>query len=583
MAPSRAGIGNFARRGAAREARLISMLLVLSLFATTAIVLSALAVAFDAYSALPFWDQWDYLSPDAILGRSFEQHNEHFILLTKLITLIDETAFGGRNVFNFFVIYLTQALHAWLLIVLARRAGLRAYFEIVPAALVAIAMLFAVHQHENLAWGFQTQFVIVLAAATAAFLALARYAETRRPACLALSALASALAASEMANGVLVGIMSVFLALALRLSRRVVAILTALAVLLLGVFLSRYTPVAGHSDALQSLAHPLQTIAYLFTYLGGILADTLRTGPLGAIGQRLPRIPLALSCGALLCLVDAFILARMIARRANILPAIHALFAVSMFAVATAALTGIGRVSFGLEQALSSRYTTVSAVMIAATFILLLALAAPLRIGQPRTRAAAAACLLLVGLVAITQPAFIAAAEGRRNDRDLATTALLAKVRDDAALRLAFSNIDQVWRGAGDLQRQGASIYADPWSGWLGRRLDQVLPPPQSVCDGTINPPDPVSGTDGARITGSVSLSPFMVRSKVILLDGEQRVAGYAFVHTALGRIKDYRPGRRSTVALDFVGHVTQSDPAAVHAVLLDRNDHAICRIGAPG
>ncbi len=197
-----------------------------------------------------------------IFRRYFEQHNEHRILLTKLIMLLDETVFGGSNLLNLFVIYLTQAVNAWLLIVLAWRAGLRTGPEIVPAALIAVSALFTVHQYENLTWGFQTQFVIVFAAATAAFLSLARYAETGQPAKLALTILACAIATSEMANGILVGFTAVAMAIALRLSRRIVAVLALSATLLLAAYLINYSSVAHHSNVIVSLSHPLQLVAY---------------------------------------------------------------------------------------------------------------------------------------------------------------------------------------------------------------------------------------------------------------------------------------------------------------------------------
>src|SRR5215813_12433280 len=78
---------------------LLACLLLGSIVAAGAIVVSALLLALEGYSALPFWDQWEFISPAAILGRFFEQHNEHRILLTRLITLLDQTAFGGRNLF----------------------------------------------------------------------------------------------------------------------------------------------------------------------------------------------------------------------------------------------------------------------------------------------------------------------------------------------------------------------------------------------------------------------------------------------------------------------------------------------------
>jgi hypothetical protein len=574
------GLGDLVRRGSSREARIISILLLLSFFATLAIVLSALVVVFDAYSPLPYWDQWEFISPAVIFRRYFEQHNEHRILLTKLITLVDQTVFGGSNLLNLFVIYLAQALNAWFLIVLAWRAGLRSYPEIVPAALVAVGALFTLHQYENLTWGFQTQFVIVFAAATAAFLSLARHADTRRPISLALTILACAIATCEMANGVLVGLIAGAMAMALRLSWRVVALLTLTAALLLGAYLINYSPIAFHSNVNESLTHPLQLIGYVLIYVGGIAARTLTAGFLGFVGRHIEETTLAIVCGGVVCLVNALIFARIVAKRAEIGPAVYALLSINLFIVATAAITGLGRVSLGLEQALASRYSTGGGIMIAVTFILALALAAPLRIGRPM-RVAAAASFALLGLLLAAQPRFIRAAEQRRIGNDLATSALLAEVSEEVALHHTFLHVDYVIRGASYLKGRNLSIYADPWSGWLGHALTEFSPLPQSVCDGKIDAPEAVAHTDGARVTGAVSLSPFILRPRVILVDGRQQAVGYAFVQYHLDLIRIYRPQRRPTVETGWIGHVQQNYTAPLRAVLMDRNNNLICFIGS--
>jgi hypothetical protein len=544
------------------------------------IVGAALFAIFDAYSALPFWDQWQFISPAVILAKLFEQHNEHRALLTKLITLLDEEAFGGGYLLNFVAIYLTQAVHAALLILLGARAGLRGRPELAFGALVTVGALFTLHQYENLVWGFQTQFVIVFAAATGAFLSLARYAETQRPIHLALTILASLVATCEMANGVLVGPIAVAMAAALRMPLRATAMLALAAALLLAAYLLTYAPVSHHSNLAESLLHALPLAAYVLTYVGGIMGRTLASGPLEFVGRHVDEVRLSIACGAVICLANLLIVCRVIARRADIRPAVYALLATNAFIVATATITGLGRVSFGLEQALASRYSTGGAIMLASTCLLALILtSAPGERRSPR-RVAAVLCFALLALLLVAQARFIRGAEQRRITSDLAASALLTGVADADALQHSFLHADYIQRGASYLKSQKLSIYADPWAGWLGHTLSEVAAPPQSVCAGRIDAPQAVL-PDGARVTGVVSASPFLLRPRIMLIDGNQRVVGYGFVHTRLDLVRAYRPLRRPVVETAWAGHVKLDHPEPPRAVLMDRNGNMICFAGS--
>jgi hypothetical protein len=559
----------------------VPVLLGCGALAAIVIACAALFIAVHGYSALPFWDQWEFISPAAIRDRFFVQHNEHRILLTRLIILLDQTVFGGSSLLNLFIIYLAQALHAVMLVVLAWRAGLRSLPEIGPAALVVLGTLFSTHQFENFVWGFQTQFVIVYAAATGAFLSLARYAETKRPHALALTILGVVIPASEMANGVLVGLIAVAMAMVLRLSWRVIALLALVAALVFALYVVHYSPVAHHSSIAQSLTQPLQLVGYVLAYTGGMMAGTLTAGPLEFVGSHVAEVKLAMVCGGVICLMNAAIVTRVLRKGAAIQPAICALLAVNLFILATATITGLGRMSFGLEQALASRYTSGGAIMIAVTFILVLALLAPLRPEQRKTPIAAATCAVLLVLLMFAQPRFIRAAEMRRINADEVTAALLTGVMQEDILRATFPRLSDIVRGTSYLKSENLSIYAEPWSAWLGRKLTEFSALPSSVCRGWINAPEPTSTAVAVRVSGAVGASPLVIRPRVVLIDAHDDVVGYGFVHTRFDLIKAYRPVRRPIMDAAWLGYAKADYAAPLRAVLMDRGDRLICRIGS--
>ena len=150
-----------------------------TLGAAVAVIVPLLASLMALHTAIPFYDQLDLSTPTEIQRNLFKRHNEHLIVLPRLGFLLDFALTRGGNGVNIATIQLIQAAHA-LLLAWVVAAG-RDRDSVCPATAAAgrwpdplvlgfaLCIVFSAQQFENLAWGFQTQFVGVFALATACF------------------------------------------------------------------------------------------------------------------------------------------------------------------------------------------------------------------------------------------------------------------------------------------------------------------------------------------------------------------------------------------------------------------------------
>jgi hypothetical protein len=64
------------------------------------------------YSPLPFWDAWREVTATQHLTRLADQHNEHRIVLSRLIFVADKLWFDGSNKLSLAMTFVIQAMHA---------------------------------------------------------------------------------------------------------------------------------------------------------------------------------------------------------------------------------------------------------------------------------------------------------------------------------------------------------------------------------------------------------------------------------------------------------------------------------------
>ncbi|RYB01494.1 hypothetical protein [Lichenibacterium ramalinae] len=488
------------------------------------IVVDTLRTVVPLWSPLPWFDEWAtveliraWQSGESSLPQIlFAQHNEHRILVPRLVFFTDDLLFGGQGHASLAAIMLVQALHAGLFATLLARARGAGRWAL---AAVVVALMFSLRQAENFTYGFQVQFVGVFAGAGASFalfgLAVARRRRGRPIApALVAAALAALVTALTMANGLAAGFVLVALSLLARMPRRVTLACAAWAVLLAAVYLNGYVPVAHHTRPVESLDHPLGLLLYVATYLGGMGAP----GPAA--------VPAAL--GVLGLLATAAAVARAVRVGAGAVEL--TLVGIMLFVGAAAAVTGAGRLGFGIDQALSSRYATGSAAFWAAQLAYWWTVAPRLPPPRPGLARAGVAAVSLLLVAAMAQAQGGAKPEIARQSFALHESAdlLLTGLHDPEVLGRTAWVVPDVERLLPVLRDDSLSIFATREAAALGRPVSSLGRVAAGGCGGGVAAlADPGLGPDGVRVSGVAEPGPGRaLPRRIVVADATGTVVG---------------------------------------------------------
>lgn len=490
----------------------------------------------DMWSIIDFWAH----PTQSTIHWLWAQHNEHRILLPKLILLLDYRFFGGREAFALATGFAAQlALLAALLWALRAMAGMRGALWR-SAAAVAAFCLFSTAQWANFMGGFEVSFFFVGLFVTLGILALL---SSRRAAkgdwkYAAAAVLAGTAATYSMAHGILVWPILLVVAILHGCRKRIVALLVTSGAAIAGSYLYHYASPLPQVSPLHSLHHPLLVVAYVIKYIGAPLdwGHPALAAVFGVVG-------LASAAWAL----------KVAVRDRH--PVVLLFAALPLFVILSAAMTALGRLYLGADQALSSRYETVALLLWLSLAVLLLRFVS--------RRSAALLVAVQIGLLvalAVGAPRLrlhVAIARAAKLQADTASLALLTGVFDQSALASLFPVPAVPWRDLPFLKRNHLSLF----SSWLARDLNQPLsaacslrPPPVwgdlTTLQAVTSPAGP-----GLRVSGWV-WDPLRSRagSQLVFVAGG-RIVGYAeigFSRLDLGK----RLGKRSAADAGWVGYI---------------------------
>lgn len=447
-------------RGAAVQPRAVLAALLVAALALLAVfyAVTALLAMRAAYSPVPFWDMWHgyigfFLSwQDGNASTWWHAHNEHRIVLARLLFWLDLQFFHGNTVLLLAANVVMQMAVALLLLSIVLRLSHPYRLELGwPVGLAIACLLFSLVQVENLTWGFQVAFFLALLLPLLAFWLLYRAGEASDNGAGWFAAAASlgVLSIGTMANGVLVLPLMVVLALLLRHRVRRVAVLAVLCAAALVLYFLTEPPLYRRPDlAAIALAHPVAVAHYVLLYLGSPFFYSTDAGSASA----------ALVAGVIFVLLSVFFLVLALRTRAtNALPL--ALLAFVGYVIATALVTGTGRVVLGVEQALASRYTTTALMGWCVLFVVAAFFTRNDRIGRHGVVVAVvAAALLLVPrqLLIYRMP------NPYPFERQLAGLALEMGVLDDAQIRRVNADASFARSMAEAARLRGLSVFGQP-------------------------------------------------------------------------------------------------------------------------
>jgi hypothetical protein len=328
-------------------------------------IVSTVWLVIRSYSPALFWDQWMILDPlikthdHPGLTELWAQHNEHRIVIQRLLAFADLRWFHSRNITLLAETMLTQGLHLALLVWACRRFGKLARLDLLSVSGFLAYALFSPLQAENFTWAFQVAFVLVGLCASASVVSLVEFKRqltNGHSGNLAFAACIAAACLAELsnANGVLVWPLLSLAGFVLYLPRRRQLALALTGASAIALYLIGYHSPGNHSDPIKTIRQPGKLLKFVETCFGFSFDPTL---------PNVSHWPVIFESLTVIAILVFAALTWSVFRkkgRASLLVAFAALN--GCFYIASVIVIALGRLKFGYGQATASRYQSFALV-----------------------------------------------------------------------------------------------------------------------------------------------------------------------------------------------------------------------------
>lgn len=536
-------------------------LLKLAVYSLSFILISlALVGGVIGYSPVPYWDMWDgtvnfvMRFDDAPLDRMFEQHNEHRLILARLFFLIEYHVFGGSGIFltvcNYLFVFISWGIFARCLYQMNAPDSPPRDTHLLVAIVGAWLFLWA--QKVNFLWPFQSQFFLAQLLPLIAFLLLSKAAQQSRIWSLTFYAaiLVGVASALSMANGVMALPLMAVWAIILRMTKIQIFVLALTAAVTLWLYFMDYTQPSGHGALFDTMmTDPMGILAYTFRYLGnpGIhLAGS--SGFIKAMS----------SLGGFGLAVFAAVATLQTIQKRPAEPIQAGLLLFIIYVGASAFVTAGGRLLFGMDTAVSSRYTTPTLMAWAAAFCI----ASPqlLRIYRSSDRAAlslVSGAVLALCLLMVSQVRALESKQALNYDKAVAVLAMEMGIGDRNPISLIYPHIPPVLDIARRASDADLGIFGRPVYRGVRESIGQTAGISSTKpCSGRLERYEVINGTsDYVRIFGwqfDSTRKPNVPR--IQLVDEHGTIVGAALLGRDSPEIKQaYGPAAART---GFVGYL---------------------------
>ncbi len=364
-------------------------------------IISAILGTVNHYNPVPFWDMWSgYLVffTDAANDPTiwWSQHNEHRLILNRLFFFIDIKIFHGTLIFLLVVNYLLIFASYVIFFLCSRETNRHCEHGSATHIIncLILILLFSRLQTENFDQPFQAQFFLAQLFPLLSFYLFHRSVKTSTPSCdgvtsedseivdascdgvtsqdseivdmshdalksknskivtpshdgvhlgyFTLSCFIGVISVGTMINGILTLPLIAVLAAVFKMPKKLIAVPTILAAVTIFFYFRNY---AANSTIADAVLHPVDLAQYILSYLGNPFYHLLQSKFIAQIA------------GLLLVLSSLFLLFKNI-KNPHEYSLQFALLAFIFYVEISAVMAGFGRLSFGIDQAFSSRYAT---------------------------------------------------------------------------------------------------------------------------------------------------------------------------------------------------------------------------------
>ena len=565
---------------------------------TAFILITSLIIVHDSYTPLPLVDSWilwlQYIHHGNYWAFLFARQNEHRIVVTTLVYIIDRFVFHGRSLFPLVCSLLLQVATGVCLYKMTSQPGKASRLSRLLLGCAICSALSSAQQFDNLIMGFQIQFTMVYCASCGSLLALIRAAERwqedRDPDLwFAVSCVSALVATYSSANGLLCWLVLLLFGLWLRLPVRCLFALLLDTILVSLFYMRGYPTEAGHSSSFEAIIQLSKSVVIRSATFVGSPFDIIRAilVPLGEPSDS-GRVAFAGVCGAVG--IGGFIWSAILLwrNRDRYTRGQAALIHIAGFVVLTAVLVGVGRANLPLVGALDSRYATHGFVFwVAISGFYWCALErrlAALSVHWGQIAFSAIVLSVILGL-AMRQPYWLRFSKDYAGALSQIQAAVVSDVFDEPVWRWSYPPSGAKILGAADYLRQNhLSVFTEAWTTWVGRSVEGLFAvDPARSCTGSFDSAIPISSQirPGWRVSGWAwdrlrQSGPGIV----ILIDPTRRIVGVVNNAIESGDVRRAFPEVRSS-RVGWSGYVAGNLPNKLTAYLLESDGRSLCALGA--
>lgn len=313
---------------------------------------------------VPFWDQWEIVPiiqniNDGNLNWNdfWKQHNEHRLLLPRII-MITSAYLTNWNLKTETLISIMLAVMSFGLLIKTVQLTYKKPFTWQVYGLLVLCSLiwFSPVQFENWLWGWQIQWYLNVLAVMGVIYSIALLLRNKDSNGALIAGVGSAAVAQySLGNGVLLWPILLLSLWFIGIEKKKLAIAAAAGVVSTLAYYIGYHNPDGPSKTL-ALKEPLDFIKYYFAYLGRPLTY---------------RPKLSFLLGVAMTITYAVAALYLLIKRRKQFNASLPWFALGLYVFMSAGITSLSRLGFGVVTSMTSRYSTISSLLVVSLILLL--------------------------------------------------------------------------------------------------------------------------------------------------------------------------------------------------------------------
>lgn len=420
-------------------AKLINIKLI-SVFITLPIIFIIVATLHFGVH-VPFWDQWEmvklFQARDAgtlSFSDFWAQHNEHRILFPNLV-LYGLALLTHWDPYYEVMISLALGILILFTTMLILRRTLKGHKYLLPILSVLAAwLILSPVQYGNWLWGWQVEWFMSIFGVVLTVLSLSTTKMTNKNFLLAIGG--ATMATYSLGNGAAIWPIGLLLLLLLKASWKKCAAWSVIGVIEVVLYYVNYVNPGYEPSKTLWVEQPINFVRYVLVYLGRPLGFEFRIAHI--VGLIL-LILFFVSC-IYLWLLKRHEFEKQVAW-----------FGLGLYALIGASATSASRMGFGIDQAFSSRYTTISTLFTLSTIVITTISLKLYFIDHNNRRilktivTTSAVCIIVPLIIISYYEGFRQMQQLNRHLIDVRTCLIAATSPNDQCLLLAYPNSEVVW------------------------------------------------------------------------------------------------------------------------------------------